>query len=307
MLTKSYALLKATEAAALACFPWIGKGDSKMADKAAVQAMREELQVMDFSARVAIGEGERDRAPRLHVGELLGNEIARAKYMPMSLAVDPVEGTELVARGEGGAISTISIGSYGCLLRAPDMYMDKLATGVAVAGLCLNKTVEENLRILSKAKNKPIEEMRVCIMDRERNRNKIKQLRALKVKAILIREGDVSACLNTALGDLDLYLGVGAAPEGVISAAALNCLGGTFLGKLICYTDQQKEKAAELDLNKVYSGKDLAAGSSAFIATGITTGDLLKGVESRDNHMKTYSLIITQDRCQYVETKFHNR
>ena len=302
-------MLKATEAAAVACFPWIGRGQSNAVDGAAVDAMRQALADLPFSAKVVIGEGERDKAPQLHVGELLGTEAAHAKHLPISVAVDPLEGTKLAARGEGGSMSTIAIGGHRCLLQAPDIYMDKLATRGSIEGLSLGNTLEKNLKLISQAKKKPVEKMQVCVMDRERNQDTIDQLRKLNTQVFLIKEGDVGACIDAALGNLDLYIGIGAAPEGVISAAALNCLGGTFLGKLTCYNKEQKEKAISMkvDLQREHTGEELAKGDVAFIATGVTGGKLLEGVKSCSHGFITHSVIVTKNSCQHVKTKVYNR
>lgn len=279
--------VRITEAAALASSKWMGRGDEKSADQAAVDAMRQAFNSVRINGTVVIGEGERDEAPMLYIGERvgLGVESGTAGDSPeIDIALDPLEGTTICATGGVGAISVIAVAEKGCFLHAPDTYMDKIACGPAGRGkIDLDAPVEDNVRNVAKALGKDVSEMTIVIMHRSRHDILISKVRALGARIQLIGDGDVSASVATATGDsgIDMLIGIGGAPEGVISAAAMKCLGGDFQGRLKFRNDHERERATKMglkDLDQKFTIDELAKGSVMFCATGITTGPLLKGV-----------------------------
>ncbi len=298
--------VKVTEAAALAASRWMGKGERDKADGAAVEKMRETLNDMEISGRIVIGEGERDEAPMLFIGE----EVGRGG-IAVDIAVDPVEGTNLVANGLPNSIAVLAVTAKGCLLNAPDTYMDKLAVGPKAAPFVhIDATVAENLELIANALERPIGEVTVVILDRPRHKQLIDDVRSAGAKIKLISDGDVDAAIATAIDGTGIHvaMGTGGAPEGVLAAAALRCLGGNFMGRLKPRNDDEKRRAIEMgfdDVGKVLKMDDLVKNDDVtFVATGITDGDLVKGVRSFGNGARTYSIIMNghSSTVRFVET-----
>lgn len=274
--------VRITEAAALACSKWTGRGDAMAADQAAVDAMRKAFDSLDIDGTIVIGEGERDEAPMLYIGEKVG---AGKKDAPVvDIALDPLEGTNLCSTGVVGALSVIAVAEGGNFLHAPDTYMDKIAVGPRCAGLVnIDAPIEENIQAVAKALEKDVNEVTVMVLDRPRHADLIARIRKMGSRILLIADGDVSAGISTSWPDsgIDLLVGTGGAPEGVLTAAALKCLGGDFQGRLKFRNDDERARAAKMgikDLNKAFAIEDLAKGSVMFCATGVTDGSLLKGV-----------------------------
>lgn len=274
--------VRITEAAALNSAKFVGLGQKDAADQAAVDAMRRAFNDVMVQGVVVIGEGERDEAPMLYIGEEVGGGHENSPQI--DIALDPLEGTNLCAYGAPGAISVIAVAERGNFLHAPDTYMDKIAVGPKAKGVIdINKSVEENIAAVSKALGKPIDELTAVVLNRPRNEVLIKKLRDLNVRINLIEDGDISVALATAWEDsgIDILMGIGAAPEGVITAAAMKCLDGDFQGRLMIRNEEEKERALKMgitDLNKAMGIEDLAKGEVLFVATGVTSGHLLKGV-----------------------------
>jgi fructose-1,6-bisphosphatase class II len=274
--------VRITEAAALACSRHMGRGDEKKADQAAVDAMRRAFDSVRIDGTVVIGEGERDEAPMLFIGEKVGNRSGDAPKV--DIALDPLEGTTVCARGGENALSVIAVADQGNFLHAPDTYMEKLAVGPKAAGkVDFEAPVENNIAAVARALGKDIEDVTVIILDRPRHEKLINDVRQTGARIKLITDGDVSAAIATCRDQsgVDLLIGTGGAPEGVISAAALRCVNGDFYGKLKFRNNEERERAKRMgvqDLDKVYSINELAKGDVMFCATGITDGSLLKGV-----------------------------
>lgn len=288
--------IRVTEAAAISSARWVGRGMRDQADQAAVDAMRRSMDVLDVHGTVVIGEGERDEAPMLFIGEEFG---MRGKESPrVDVALDPLEGTNLVALGHSNAISVIAVADNGNFLHAPDTYMDKIAVGPECVGkVKWGMSTREILSEVAKAKNKKVNETTVIILDRERHKKLIEDVREAGARILLIGDGDLSAAISTCNPEtgIDLVLGAGGAPEGVISAAALKCLGGEFLGKLVWRNDVERARAVEMgvkDLDKIYDIEDLAKGDVMFCATGVTDGSWLKGVHFRSFGCTTHSIVM---------------
>ncbi|MDQ6767303.1 MAG: class II fructose-bisphosphatase [Candidatus Eremiobacteraeota bacterium] len=286
--------VKVTEAAALAASRWMGKGERDKADGAAVEKMRETLNDMEIRGRIVIGEGERDEAPMLFIGEELGKG-----GVEVDIAVDPVEGTNLVANGLPNSIAVLAVTAKGCLLNAPDTYMDKLAVGPRAAPYVhIDATVAENLELIANALERPMGDVTVVILDRPRHKQLIDDVRAAGAKIKLISDGDVDAAIATAIDGTGIHvaMGTGGAPEGVLAAAALRCLGGNFMGRLKPRNDDEIKRAIQMgfdDVNKVLKMDDLVKNDDVtFVATGITDGDLVKGVRSFGNGARTHSIIM---------------
>lgn len=289
--------VRLTEAAALACSRHMGRGDEKASDQAAVDAMRKAFDGLRIDGTVVIGEGERDEAPMLYIGEKVGMRTDDAPRI--DIALDPLEGTTICAKGGVGAISVIAVAEKGNFLHAPDTYMDKIACGPEAKGLIdLDKTPTENIHIVAKALNKPVADLTVVILDRPRHEELIQEVRRTGARIQLIGDGDVSAAVATAWPDsgIDLLIGTGGAPEGVISAAAMRCLGGDFQGRLKFRNDDERKRAQKMgieDLDKKFKIDELAKGSVMFVATGVTDGPLLKGVKlSANRKAKTHSMVM---------------
>ncbi len=290
-------LVRITEAAALACARHMGRGDEKAADKAAVDAMRKAFDTLRIDGTVVIGEGERDEAPMLFIGEKVGMRTPDAPAI--DIALDPLEGTTICATGGVGATSVIAVAEKGNFLHAPDTYMFKMACGPAAKGqIDLNLSATENIRRVARALNKEVQDVTVVILDRPRHKELIEEVRKTGARIHLIGDGDVSAAIATAWTDtgIDLLVGAGGAPEGVISAAALQCLGGDFQGRLMFRNEEEKARAKKMgvtDFDKNYTIDELAKGSVMFCATGVTDGPLLKGVKTLPGHQaKTHSIVM---------------
>lgn len=274
--------VRITEAAALSSSRWMGRGDEKSADQAAVDAMRRALNSVRINGTVVIGEGERDEAPMLYIGEKVGETGADCPNV--DIALDPLEGTTICATGGVGSISVIAVAEAGHFLHAPDTYMDKIAVGPGAKGaIDIDASPEQNIQNVAKALGKDVSDVTVVILDRPRHEELIARVRALGSRIQLIGDGDVSAAVATGIPDsgIDILLGIGGAPEGVISAAAMKCLGGDFQGRLRFRNEEERARATRMgvkNLEGALSLEDLARGSVMFCATGVTTGPLLKGV-----------------------------
>lgn len=296
-----FKFLRVTEAAAIASAKWIGKMDKNAADGAAVDAMRAEFDFMDIQGTVAIGEGELDEAPMLYIGEKLGT----GRGDKCDIAVDPLEGTELVAKGKPNAISVMAVGDWGCLMRAPDCYMDKIVVNPKArsALISLFKTPTQNLKEIANVMKKPIEDLTVCVLDRPRHTDLIKEITQVGAKISLISDGDVLAAIGVCMGKYDVLMGIGGAPEGVVSAAAIKSLGGRILGRLVLDTPELKERAAKMHKSDEaeYDTADMAHGEDiAFIATGVTDSFLLNGV----THNEVHSIILTPKERRFIKTTY---
>ncbi|AOT70102.1 class II fructose-bisphosphatase [Geosporobacter ferrireducens] len=290
-------LARVTEAAALGAAKYMGRGDKNIADQAAVDGMRKMFDTINIDGVVVIGEGEMDEAPMLYIGEKIGR--GGEADLAVDIAVDPLDGTVLIAKGLPNAIAVVAIAPRGHLLNAPDMYMDKIAVGPKAKGVVdLNAPIQENLKNVAKALNKNITDLTVIMLDRERHEGMVAACREVGARIKLFQDGDVAAAIATCFDHtgIDIMIGIGGAPEGVIAAAALKCLGGEFQGKLVAYTEEEKARCIQMgvDVNKVYGLDDLVKGNEAFFAaTGISDGDLLKGVTYYGNNMaRTHSVVM---------------
>ncbi|HTH29501.1 MAG TPA: class II fructose-bisphosphatase [Sphingobium sp.] len=277
-------MVRVTEAAAISASKLIGRGDEKAADAAAVQAMRTAFNDLYMDGTVVIGEGERDEAPMLYIGEKVGG--APGKGPKIDIALDPLEGTTITAKAGPNALAVLAAAEEGCLLNAPDVYMDKLAVGPGYPEgiIDLNKSVRENVEAVAKAKGVPAGEIIVCVLDRPRHEKLISELREIGCGIMLIPDGDVAGVIATTNPDttIDMYMGSGGAPEGVLAAAALRCVGGQFKGRLLFRNDDERARARKwgiTDLDKIYDLSELARGDCIFAATGVTDGSLLHGVK----------------------------
>lgn len=304
--------VRITEAAALASAAWMGRGNEKAADQAAVDAMRKAFDSVQIDGTVVIGEGERDEAPMLYIGERVGRVTSQSP--PVDIALDPLEGTTICANGGVGSISVIAVAEKGGFLHAPDTYMSKIACGPAAHGrIDLDLSPEENVARVAEALKKPITDVTVVILDRPRHEELIARVRKTGARIQLIGDGDVSAAVSTSIPEsgIDLLMGIGGAPEGVISAAALKCLGGDFQGRLEYRNELEKERAMKMgitDLKQKFRLKDLARGSVMFCATGVTDGPFLHGVKTLPGRRaKTTSIVMRSSTgtVRHVEA-FHN-
>lgn len=291
-------LVRVTEIAALGSARWMGRGDKNAADQAAVDGMRKMFDTLNIDGVVVIGEGEMDEAPMLYIGERLGKRSRDS--VQVDIAVDPLDGTNSVAKGLPNAISVIAIAEHGCLLHAPDMYMNKIAVGPKARGVVdINASVEDNLKNIAKALKKDIKEVTVTMLDRERHEELIKEIRKVGCRIKLFRDGDVAAAIATCFDKtgVDVLMGIGGAPEGVIAAAALKCMGGEFQGKLYPMNEEETQRCKDMgicDINKVLKLEDLVKGDDVFFAaTGISDGELLKGVLFMENNKAvTHSVVM---------------
>jgi len=277
-------MVRVTEAAAIAASKLIGRGDEKAADAAAVEAMRLAFNDLYMDGTVVIGEGERDEAPMLYIGEKVGNAIGTGPRI--DIALDPLEGTTITAKAGPNALAVLAISEEGGLLNAPDVYMEKLAVGPGLPEgiIDLNKSVKENVEAVAHAKGVDPHEIIVCVLDRPRHEKLIAELRAIGCGIMLIPDGDVAGVITTTNPEtnIDMYMGSGGAPEGVLACAALRCVGGQFKGKLLFRNDDERARARKwgiADLDKVYDLNELAKGDCIFAATGVTDGSLLAGVK----------------------------
>ena len=289
--------VRITEAAALASARFMGRGNEKAADQAAVDAMRRAFDSVNIDGVVVIGEGERDEAPMLYIGEHVGKKGPDA--VAVDIALDPLEGTTICAKGAEGAISVIAAGERGNFLHAPDTYMEKIACGPAAHGaISLERSVSENIRSVAARLNKPVEHVTVVMLDRPRHEKMIAEAREIGARIRLITDGDVSAGVATCWesSGIDLLMGIGGAPEGVITAAAIKCMGGDFQGRLKFRNEEEKARAKKMgvqNLDRVYRMDDLVKGSVLFCATGVTDGPLLKGVRTLPNaRISTHSVVM---------------
>ena len=300
-------LARVTESAALACGRWVGKGDKISADEAATDAMRRTLDSLDISGTVVIGEGEMDEAPMLYIGEKVGN----GSLPEVDIAVDPLEGTNLCSKGINGAIATIALAPKGGFLHAPDMYMEKIAVGPSAAGaIDIDASPTENLTRIAEAKSCNIDDLTVVLLDRPRHDKAIAEIRKAGARIHLISDGDVAPAFAAAVegSGVDMMMGIGGAPEGVLAAAALKCMGGDMQGRLIFTTQEEKDRAPGMgisDLDKVYSCEELAAGDVFFAATGVTNGDLLNGVRYYSGGAETHTIVMRSKSrtVRFIQTR----
>ena len=302
--------VRVTEAAALSASRWMGRGDEKSADQAAVDAMRQALNNLQIKGTVRIGEGERDKAPMLFIGE----EVGAGEGPKIDIALDPLEGTTITAKGGNNALAVIAMAEEGGFLNAPDTYMEKIAIGHSLPdGLVdLDEKVEVNLKELARAKGTDISDLVVCILDRPRHDEIIEKCREDGSRIMLIGDGDVSGVIATSQEEagVDIYIGVGGAPEGVLAAAALRCIGGQMQGRLIFRSSDERQRAERLgitDFDRKYELNELAGGEVMFAATGVTSGTMLKGVRRFRNGAKTHSMIMRSKTgtVRYIEAE-HN-
>lgn len=306
--------IRVTEQAAIAAAHTMGYGDGERSDMVAVEAMRRELGAMPIAGRVVIGEGERDEAPMLFVGEELGEHAGSEDGEAVDIAVDPLEGTNLCATGASGAIAVLAAAERGGLLHAPDIYMDKIVVGPTAAGhIHIDAPVAENLRNIANALDRDVDDLTIVVLNRDRHRQLIEDIRSAGARIRLIGDGDLSAGIATAVRGTAVHavIGIGGAPEGVLTAAALRCLGGEIQGRLVASNDAQKARADALgitDLGRTYSTKDLAPGEEIlFSATGVTDGQLLRGVRFFGAGMRTTTLFLcrSQRLIRFVDTIRH--
>ncbi len=291
-------MVRVTEYAAIAASKQIGRGDEHAADHAAVEAMRDALNQLDFDGTIVIGEGERDEAPMLYIGEKVGR--AQGTGPKIDIALDPLEGTTIAAKAGPNALAVLAIAEEGGLLNAPDVYMDKIAIGPSYdeGVIDLAKSVTWNIESLAAAKGVAPHEIVACVLDRPRHEALIKELRGLGCGIMLIGDGDVAGVIATTDPDtgIDIYLGSGGAPEGVLAAAALRCVGGQFQGRLTFRNEDERGRARRwgiTDLDRIYKLEDLAQGDVIFAATGVTDGSLLQGVRrKRDGTITTESVVM---------------
>ncbi|MFC4354111.1 class II fructose-bisphosphatase [Chryseomicrobium palamuruense] len=291
----SMELVRVTEAAAIASSRWMGRGLKNEADDAATTAMRSVFDTIPMEGVVVIGEGEMDEAPMLYIGEKLGLGTGGPQ---VDVAVDPLEGTNIVASGGWNALAVLAIADRGNLLHAPDMYMDKLAVGPEAVGLVdIDAPVIDNLRAVARAKNKDIQDVVATILNRPRHQQIIDEIRASGARIKLINDGDVAGAINTAFDEtgVDILFGMGGAPEGVIAAVGLKCLGGEIQGRLVPHEEGELERCIKMgiDVNKVLRMEDLVRGDDAiFTATGVTDGELLRGVQFKGSYAETHTIVM---------------
>ncbi|MBT5073938.1 MAG: class II fructose-bisphosphatase [Kordiimonadaceae bacterium] len=306
-------LVRVTEAAAIAAAKLVGMGDEKAADAAAVESMRNEFNQLDIKGRIVIGEGERDEAPMLFIGE----EVGTGNGPEIDIALDPLEGTTIAAKAMQNSLAVVALAEKGNLLNAPDVYMDKIAVGpgLPLGVVDLDNSVEENVKAVAKAKDRPISDMLVCVLDRPRHADIIEKIRATGARVKLIGDGDVAGVIDTTDPDtsVDLYMGSGGAPEGVLAAAALRCIGGQIQGRLTFRNDTERGRAHKWgieDLDRKYSTEDMASGDVIFAATGVTDGTLLRGVHTTlDGKGYTTDTVVMRSASKTVRNikTVHNR
>lgn len=302
-------LVRVTEAAALAASRWMGRGRKNEADGAAVEAMRRAFDYVAIDGTVVIGEGEMDEAPMLYIGEKVGHGGP-----PMDIAVDPLEGTTITAKGGPNALAVIAVAEHGNFLHAPDIYMDKIAVGGGLpAGVVdLDAPPADNLRSLAAAKRRDVSDLVVCILERDRHKELIAKCREAGARIMLIGDGDVAGAIATAIPEsgVDIYMGSGGAPEGVLAAAALRCIGGQMQGRLLYESAEQTERARGMgiaDPNRKYTITEMAAGDVMFAATGVTGGAMLRGVRRFGHGAITHSVVMRSKSgtVRYIEAH-HN-
>lgn len=304
-------IVRVTEAAALASAQWMGRGKKNEADEAATEAMRKMFDSVNMDGVVVIGEGELDEAPMLYIGERLGTKTGPK----VDIAVDPLEGTNIVAKGHNNAMAVIAVADRGTLLHAPDMYMEKIAVGKSAAGLIsLLDPIEKTIDIVAKANNKRVQDLTVIIQERERHEELIDRIRAKGARVKLFGDGDVGAAIATALPQtgVDLFVGTGGAPEGVISAAALKALGGDMQARLVPYTPEEEERCMKMGLadpRQLLMLNDLVSGDDAiFAATGVSSGELLNGVRFLGGDLAETDSIVMRSKTKtvrYIKAHHH--
>jgi fructose-1,6-bisphosphatase II / sedoheptulose-1,7-bisphosphatase len=300
-------LVRVTERAAVAAARLRGRGDEKAADQVAVDAMRQELNRLTIKGTVVIGEGERDEAPMLYIGE----EVGTGKGPAVDIALDPLEGTTICAKNLPNALAVIAIAEKGSLLNAPDVYMDKIAIGPGYAEgtIDLDAPPSDNIASLARAKGVPVAEITACILDRPRHAKLIEAVRATGAAIRLIGDGDVAGVIHTTDPEetgIDIYLGTGGAPEGVLAASALRCTGGQMQGRLILDTPEKVERAARMgvaDPKRLYKAEDMARGDVLFAATGVTDGNMLAGVKFGRNFITTHTIVLRSSSRTVREIK----
>jgi len=302
--------INVTESAACGVSPFIGQNDKNAADEGAVNKMRTALNDINFRGKIVIGEGEMDEAPMLFIGE----EVGSGNGPELDIAVDPLEGTKFTAKGLPNAFSVLAVSEKGNLLSAPDTYMDKIVVGSNLPKnlLDLDNNIENNIEILASAKKKNISDISACLLKRPRHEKIVSTLEKMNVKINYITDGDIAGALSV-IGEKpknDIYLGSGGAPEGVITAAALSCLGGQIQGRLIIES-QDVERAKKLgvrDLNKKYNIDDMVKGDIIFCATGVTDGDLVKGIKNKDNNFETNTFALHKSQNKNIKiTNIHKK
>ena len=298
-------IITVTSKAAISCYNFIGKNQKKNADKAATDSMRNEINKLFINGKVVIGEGELDKAPMLYIGEKLG----LGGNLNLDIAVDPVEGTNFVAKNLPGALSVISIAEKGNLLNAPETYMDKIAVSnkIPFEATDLDFSVEENIKNIADSLNKDLKDVTVCLLDRPRHKKIINKLKRMNVRMKLISDGDISGALLVTddKHDVDIFLGIGGGPEGVLAASAIDAYNCKFQGRFIFDNDKDIERAKQMgieNLNKKYDLKEIVKGDSIFCATGITSGDLVKGIELKKDNYITETLVThkSSNTCEIV-------
>lgn len=296
-------IVRVTEAAALASAQWMGRGKKNEADNAATTAMRKMFDSVNMDGIVVIGEGELDEAPMLYIGEKLGTGNGPS----VDIAVDPLEGTNIVAKGHNNAMAVVAVADKGTLLHAPDMYMEKIAVGKNAAGLIhLDDPIEKTIDIVAKANNKRVQDLNVIIQERERHQDLIERIRTKGARVSLFEDGDVSASIATALPQtgIDLFVGIGGAPEGVISAVALKALGGDMQARLVPYTKAEEDRCRDMGLEnprQLLTLDDLVRGDDAiFAATGVSNGDLLAGVRFLGGDLVETDSIVMRSKTKTV-------
>ena len=303
-------ILKVSQLAAIAVYDYIGKKNEVLADKAAVESMRSELNKLDFRGTIVIGEGERDKAPMLFIGEKVGTNRSNAQF---DIALDPLEGTKITANNEKNALTVIALGNKNSFLNAPDVYMEKIAVGPGFPKklLDLDNPLEDTLEKLAFYKKKKIENLSVCFLNRPRHKNLFDIVKKKKCKKFLIPDGDIFGAISTSIKkfNIDLYIGIGGAPEGVLAASALKCLNGQMQCRLIFSNSQQRKRAMKMgikNLKRKYQIEDLIKKDSIFVATGVTDGYLLSGVKKKKNIFETHSLIISTKtkKIDFKKSKF---
>ena len=306
--TPSLELVRITEAAAISSAHWLGHGDTTRADRAAVEAMRKAMDDVAFNGTIVIGEGERDEAPMLFIGEKVG----RGEGPEVHIAVDPLEGTNLVAKGRPNAIAVMAVSEPGGLLHAPDTYMEKLVVGPPAKGkVDLDRPVGENLRIIADSLGREVRDLTVVILDRPRHERLINDVRTAGARIHLIEDGDVIAALSVAVAGTNLHavMGSGGAPEGVLAAAALGCIGGEILGRLRFRNDEERARARRMgstNENRIYRTEELASGRDIrFVATGVTDGELLQGVRFFAHGARTHSVLLDgqMGKVRFINTQ----
>jgi len=303
--------VRVTEAAAIAAWHLVGRGHEKAADQVAVDAMRTALNNLNINGVIVIGEGERDEAPMLYIGEKVGSGKGGPR---IDIALDPLEGTTLTAKAMPNALAVMAWAPEGTLLNAPDTYMDKIACGPGLpAGVIdLDKSPADNVRSIAKAKGVNTNEITVCVLDRPRHADIIESLRSVEARIYLITDGDVAGVIHTTdpSTGIDLYIGQGGAPEGVLACAALKCVGGQFEGRLVFRNPDEKLRAKKWgikDLDKKYSLNEIVRGEAIFAATGVTKGAMLDGVRHENGFVHTHSIVMASWSCTLREVRMKKR